>query len=103
MKQVIAITLRNNYRGPRGEEWSSDRIWLTAKQMKKIMLDQQNPDTKSKIYWVGSRVFVARDIAYAEKYDLDDPSVLMRIKQDKNNQYLFDTLERERREAGGKA
>ena len=92
MNIVYAITLRGEKPPVRELEWAVPRIWITKQQMAQIMKDQDDPNRKGRIYWVGDRFFGLRDMAYAKHYDYDDPQVRARLK---DVEYLKERLKLE--------
>ena len=92
MRKVYALTLRGG-KSPIGEnEWSNERVWVTEKQLYQIMRDQDNPDRKGRIYWIGNRFFGLKDLSWSKAYDYDNPQVQIRIK---NLDYLRNALKAE--------
>lgn len=75
MRTVYALTLRGEKPPIHEWEWASTRIWVTKRQMAQIMKDQDDPNRKGRIYWVGQRFFGLKDLSYAMPYDYDQPTV----------------------------
>ena len=92
MRKVFALTLRGEKYPVREYEWAGERIWVTEKQLTQMMRDQDNPERKGRIYWIGDRFFGLRDLAVAKPYDYDNPQIQFRIK---DLDYLRKALEAE--------
>ena len=80
MRKIYALTFRGEPLATGSSEWTIQRTWVTEAQMNRIMSDQDNPDRKGRVYWIGERLFCLRDIASAKGYDYDDPQVQVRLK-----------------------
>lgn len=97
MLKIIGL-VRKGEKYYRGQElFQSDFIFVTPKQMDKMMKAQKDPSDKG-IFWVNDRVFRMSDIAFAKELDLDDNTTLWHITRNgnlKRNQYLFEALEKE--------